>query len=227
MSRKRKTNNELRDGVAPRATKESGPLIYPGMEDLGIGSVTYTDDFESDSFRDEEDDFEDINPDGLSDGYPDDYDPGIIPDDDGRKIPNGPFLFISCAFILIFLLLAGHLVWFNIREKDSVLNSPYNKRQSSLAERVIRGPIMSSDGYTLARTERDDEGNETRVYPYYNMFAHAVGFLTHGRSGLESAANYQLLTAHNNIIDQIINEFLKKKNPGDTVVTTIDRKSVV
>ena len=51
-----------------------------------------------------------------------------------------------------------------------------------------------------------------------------VGYVTHGKSGIESIANYQLMSAHNNLIDQIINDFLNKKNPGDTVVSTLDSR---
>ena len=212
-----KKTGKLPSSGIPRATEESGPFIFPGLEDAGIGPAKqdlygdgWDDPDEEDLLYDSPDDHPDV-PGG------DDVLPGGSP---GRL--NGPFRFIAGAFILMFLLLIGNLVYFNVREKDSVLNSPYNRRQNSQAERVIRGMIKSVDGEILARTERDEEGNETRVYPYSNLFAHTVGYMTHGKSGLESVANYQLLTAHNNIIDQVINEFLKKKNPGDTVVTTMN-----
>ncbi len=224
---KKLNENERPSPAAPRATRESGPLIYPGMEDAGIGSSYSDDDLYGEPDMEEETEFEF---DDDYDHFQDPYSEGDEPDDeeDGteqealRPRYTGSFRFISIAFILIFFMLMANLVYFNIREKDTVLNSPYNKRQNSLAERVIRGSIKSIDGAYLARTEVDDEGNETRVYPYANIFAHTVGYMTHGKSGLESIANYQLLTAHNNIIDQIINEFLDKKNPGDNVVSTLN-----
>ena len=194
-----------------KGDSRSGPLIYPGMEDVGIGmirSAPGTDEYGEppDSFGDE---FED----------PEDFpDPENLPRRGGR----GPYLFISIFFALIFVLLMGHLVHFNIYEKDSILNSPYNRRQNAQADRVVRGSIKSIDGATLAYTEVYEDGSEERFYPYANIFAHTVGFITHGKSGLESIANYELLTAHNNIIDQIINEFRHRKNPGDTVVTTMN-----
>ena len=137
---------------------------------------------------------------------------------------KGPFLFIACAFAILFVMLIGRLIYFNIYEKDDVLNSAYNKRQNSQADYVVRGDIQSIDGMTLAETVVYDDGTEERVYPYYDLYAHVVGFTTHGKSGLESYANYQLLTAHNNIIDQIINGFRNEKNPGDTVVSTINSR---
>ena len=206
-----------------------GPSIYPGMEDAGIGSrAPEADPFDSDdSYYDEDDlDFGGLDEEDLHDLDSDDPDADDR-NEDGTLTPAGrrrrlPYLYIACAFIALFIMLAANLVYFNVRKKDTVLNSPYNKRQSSLADRVIRGSIKSSDGHTLAYTEVYDGGEEERIYPYANIFAHTVGYLTHGRSGIESFANYQLLTSHNNIVDQIINEFLRKKNPGDTVVTTLN-----
>ncbi|MDO5703418.1 MAG: penicillin-binding transpeptidase domain-containing protein [Lachnospiraceae bacterium] len=116
----------------------------------------------------------------------------------------------------------AHIIYFNLRLNVDILNSPYNTRQNLKAEHVIRGKIVSSDGATLAETLTDDEGNEYRNYPFANVFAHAVGFSTHGKSGIELASNYELMTSHVNIVDQVINEFRNKKSRGDTVVTTLD-----
>ena len=55
---------------------------------------------------------------------------------------------------------------------------------------------MSANDKILAETTVDDEGNETREYPYENMFAHVVGYNYHGKEGLEYAYNYDLLTSH-------------------------------
>ena len=134
------------------------------------------------------------------------------------------YLVISYAFVLIFLALIGWVVYFNLELKDGILESPYNKRQDSQAEYVIRGPIKSSDGQVLAETEVDSLGNETRIYPYGRLFAHAVGYTVQGKSGIETFENYALLTAHNNIVDHVANDLLSRKNPGDTVVTTLDTR---
>ncbi len=132
-----------------------------------------------------------------------------------------PYIVVTYAFILIFLSLIIYIIYFNIEKKDDILNSPYNKRQNSAAEYVVRGDITSGDGEILATTQTAEDGTETRVYPFGSVYAHVVGFNSHGRSGLESKANYALLTSHANIIDQIINGFKDEKNPGDTVVTTL------
>lgn len=120
------------------------------------------------------------------------------------------------------MALIGYLVYFNIELKDDILDSPYNKRQNSAAERVVRGSIESSDGEILAYTQVNEDGSETRVYPYDQIFAHAVGYFDNGKSGLESTANYELLSSHSFIGEQIFNDIKGEKNDGDTVVTTLD-----
>ncbi|MDQ9759373.1 hypothetical protein RFZ45_10705, partial [Acinetobacter baumannii] len=67
-------------------------------------------------------------------------------------------------FVVIFISLIGYMVYFNVVKREDVISSPYNTRQNQLADRITRGKILSSDGQTLAYTETDEEGNETRVY---------------------------------------------------------------
>ena len=52
------------------------------------------------------------------------------------------------------------------------------------------------------------------------MFDHVVGYDTNGKSGLESEANFQLLTSHEFFLNQMKNEFKNQKNTGDSVITT-------
>jgi peptidoglycan glycosyltransferase len=122
----------------------------------------------------------------------------------------------------IFVALIGYVVYFNTIRSEDFINSPYNTRQNTFADRVIRGSIISSDGQTLAYTQADEDGNETRIYPYENVFAHVVGYTDQGKSGLESLANFELLTSHASYFEQLENELLEQKNVGDNVITTLD-----
>jgi len=81
---------------------------------------------------------------------------------------------------------------------------------------------MSSDGEVLAQTNVSEDGTEERSYPYNNVFAHVVGYDSNGKSGLESEANFQLLSSHEFFLNQIRNEFMGTKNTGDTVVSTLN-----
>ena len=130
----------------------------------------------------------------------------------------------SLFVVVIFLGLIGYLVKFTIYDAPGIINSPYNKRTTSLSEKVRRGSIMSANDKILAETTVDDEGNETREYPYENMFAHVVGYNSHGKAGLESAYNYDLLTSHEQLVEQLKGGVSGEKSVGDTIVTTLDTR---
>ena len=129
---------------------------------------------------------------------------------------------MSYLFIGIFLSLIAYLVYFNVTQKETYLSDSHNTRQKDYAEKIIRGSIISSDNVELARTDVDEEGNETRVYPHAELFVHVVGYLSKGSSGLEATQNYQLLESHADPLERLKNEFKDQKNIGDNVITTIN-----
>ena len=120
-----------------------------------------------------------------------------------RRKKNRPLTFVSAFFILIFVSLIGYLIYFDAIKSEDFINSPYNTRQDTFSDRVVRGSIQSSDGEILAQTNVYEDGTEERTYPFSNIFAHAVGYDTNGKSGLESEANFQLLTSHSFFLEQI------------------------
>lgn len=139
-----------------------------------------------------------------------------------RKARNREYSFVSYFFVLIFVSLIGYLIYFNYARSEDFINSPYNTRQDTFSDRVVRGKIISSDGQVLAQTNVYEDGSEERVYPYESIFAHVVGFDSNGKSGLESEANFQLLSSHEFFLDQMKNEFKDRKNMGDNVISTLN-----
>lgn len=137
---------------------------------------------------------------------------------------NREFSVITYVFLGLFICLMGYMVYFQAVKSEDFINSPYNKRQDSFAARIIRGEIRSADGKVLARTDRDEAGNETRYYPYGNLYAHVVGFASNGKSGLESSMNFNLLRSHSFILERMVNEIKGEKNVGDNVITTLDSR---
>lgn len=137
---------------------------------------------------------------------------------------NKEFARVTYFFVILFIALMIYIVYFTIVRADTFVNSPYNKRQDLFAESVVRGNIVDRNGNILAETEVNDDGTETRNYPYGSVFAHVVGYSDTelGRTGLESAENFDLLTSNAFFVEKIQNEFSGKKNTGDTVVTTLD-----
>ncbi len=116
----------------------------------------------------------------------------------------------------------AYIVYFYVAESKEIVSSAYNPRLDSYADRVIRGNIVDRNGNILAETKVAEDGTESRHYPYGEMFAHVVGYADKGKSGLESTANFDLLTSNSFFLEQLANEFRNRKNMGDTVVTTLD-----
>lgn len=117
--------------------------------------------------------------------------------------------------------MAGYLVWFNIAQAPELINNPYNKRIDNQEKKVVRGKILAADGSVLAETETDEEGKETRKYPYGSMFCHVVG-LHSAKTGIEGMGNFELLSESDNILKQLSNDASGQKAVGNTIVATLD-----
>lgn len=139
-----------------------------------------------------------------------------------KRSVNREILVVTYIFVGLFVLLLANFSYFLFMDSKEVINNSYNKRQDLLAERVVRGMILGSEGEVLAETIVDDEGNSTRVYPYKDLFVHVVGRFNKGKTGIESSENFNLLTSNANPIEKLINELSDEKNQGDNIITTLD-----
>lgn len=135
---------------------------------------------------------------------------------------NKSILWFAYGVVGLFLAMGLYLGYFLQMQSEEVINNPYNARLGSFAERIIRGKILSDDGTVLAETRVGEDGTETRAYPYGELFAHVVGYSTVGKTGLESVANFYLLTSHINAMEKVMNELSDQKSAGDNVVTTLN-----
>ena len=132
-------------------------------------------------------------------------------------------IIVSCGlFTTLFLFMAGFLVRFVSENQQDMVNNSYNSRQEILLSQNYRGTIYSRDGEILAETVMDSAQNETRVYPFENLFSHVVGYFTNGRMGVEAQANYYLINTNTSISNKVANDMAGVKNPGDNVFTTLD-----
>ena len=139
-----------------------------------------------------------------------------------RKTKNHELTVITYAFLGMFLCLMGYFAYFQFEESEQFINNPYNRRQELFTQRVVRGTIYSADGVTLAETVTDAEGNEMRKYPNGRIFAHVVGYSDHGRTGIESLANFSLLRSNIFYVEKAVSDLQGEKSPGDSVTTTLD-----
>lgn len=142
----------------------------------------------------------------------------------GGNGKNRELILVTYLFVGLFLLAMGYFAYFQIIRSQDVINNPYNSRQNSFAERVVRGKILADEGEVLAETKVNKEKEETRYYPYGSMFAHVVGYSTKGKTGIEQTGNFNLLRSNSFFLERIINEFQEEKNIGDNLVTTLNVK---
>ncbi len=131
---------------------------------------------------------------------------------------------MTYVYVLLFLALMGYIIYFQAVKSKDLIKSPYNARQDANSKRITRGQIQDRNGNVLAETVTGADGKEVRQYPYGNLFAHVVGYSQQGKTGLESAENYNLLTSNEFFLTKLQNEFQNKKNPGDNIVTTLDAR---
>lgn len=140
-----------------------------------------------------------------------------------KRVANFPEIMLTVVlFSALFLGMSVYLVHFVATSEEDMINNSYNSRQEILLSRNYRGTIYSRDGEVLAQTVLDENQNETRVYPFDNLFAHIVGYSTQGRMGVEAQANYYLINTNTSISNKVANDMAGVKNPGDNVYTTLD-----
>lgn len=135
---------------------------------------------------------------------------------------NKEYAIVTYVFLTLFICMTAYLIYFMQVKSDDFINNSYNARLATLADQTIRGDILANDGTILAKTQVDEQLNETRYYPYGRVFAHAVGYSVNGMAGAELDANYNLLRSNSFILTRIANEIAGHKNQGDDVVTTLD-----
>ncbi|MBQ2404441.1 MAG: penicillin-binding protein 2, partial [Lachnospiraceae bacterium] len=137
---------------------------------------------------------------------------------------NRSILLITYLIVGLFIGMSLYLGYFIQVQSEDVINNPYNSaRLNSFEERVVMGKILSDDGSILAETIISENGTETRNYPQGDLFSHVVGYSSMGKTGIESLANYYLLSSNINPFTKAMDQLADKKSDGDTVVTTLDK----
>lgn len=139
-----------------------------------------------------------------------------------RKKRNRQILAVTYFFVAMFLCMMGYTCHYAITHKQELINNSYNSRQEILVAQNTRGIIYADGRQVLAQTQTDENGKETRVYPYGNLFSHVVGYASNGRFGIEASANYYLINSNARLSEKVANDVAGLKYPGDNVVTTLN-----
>lgn len=128
---------------------------------------------------------------------------------------------IMVVFGLFFAGMAAYYLYFLVFVSHTAINSSYNTRISSQSATVSRGSILSNEKELLAYSVEQEDGTEKRYYPYGAVFAHPVGYAQMGTTELENSYNYSMLTSSVPIWEQIYNDIIGEKNPGNSICTTL------
>ena len=133
-----------------------------------------------------------------------------------------PVNIVAGVFAGLFVAISGYLVHYVYFDSPQVINNSYNaKRQEIVAAKTVRGNILSADGQVLATTLAN---TEERYYPYGEVFAHAIGYASHGRMGVEQSANMFLVSSNISLGSKLQDDLADEKHMGNTVVTTLDTR---
>ena len=138
-----------------------------------------------------------------------------------KKQNNAEFTVVTYIFTTIFIMMIAYFVYFLAIESEDFINNSYNSLQTLFEEDVVKGEIVTSDGYVIAETITDESGNETRTYPYGKLFSHVTGYTRNSSAGLERQLNFTLFRSHSFFLEQLIYQFTGEKAIGDNVITTI------
>lgn len=128
---------------------------------------------------------------------------------------------IIYIFLAVFLAMTGYFVYSVQFSAKAVINDSHNTRKKDLEKQVIRGTIYASDGSVLAQEAIDGEGREVRNYPYGSLFSHVVGYTTMGSTGIEQAADVDLLTSDAPVSEKLQKEMAGVRNTGDDIYTSL------
>lgn len=128
---------------------------------------------------------------------------------------------ILYIFLAIFLAMTGYFVYSVQFSAKAVINDSHNTRKKDLEKQVIRGTIYAADGSVLAQEAIDGEGREVRNYPYGSLFSHIVGYTSMGSTGIEQAADVDLLTSDAPVSEKLQKEMAGVRNTGDNIYTSL------
>ena len=139
------------------------------------------------------------------------------------KTNNNLSIYITLGlFTVLFLSMIVYLIVFNCTNSRSFLSNSYNKRETVLMKQNLRGTIYSNDGDILAYSVQNDDGTQTRIYPYGSLFAHCIGYSTKGKTGVEQLQNYYLINTCDSLTTRADNASNKVLNNSYNVTTTLD-----
>ncbi len=129
---------------------------------------------------------------------------------------------IFWLIFLLFVLAILYMIKITVFDSNSIISNSYNPRLNYTDDSVKRGDIRDINGNVMAYSEKNGESTYVREYVYGEDAAHVTGYTGIGKSGLESAENFELQKLHNEFYQRIRSILTKDELIGNSVVTTIN-----
>jgi len=130
------------------------------------------------------------------------------------------FTVIQWIFVLLTFALIGWMIKIVVSDAEEIEANEYNPVTEEAKVNIIRGSILDVNGEILAFTEINEDGSESRRYPYGEATAHVVGYTGRGETGLEAELEEDLLKS--SLLDQMTSWANEEKVRGNAVKLTID-----
>ena len=128
-------------------------------------------------------------------------------------------------YSLMFAALVANLTYAMVINADNVKSMSSNNHTIAKEATTERGSISTSDGVVLARSEKQDDGSYSRVYPAGDLATHVLGYYStrFGTSGIEASWN-DTLTGESNLatFDDLLKYMMGTKTAGNDVKLTIN-----
>ncbi len=128
------------------------------------------------------------------------------------------------VFVALFAMLVVYINIVYFRDSKELVSNSYNKQEVNLMKKTLRGTIYSADGTILAYSKQNSDGSQTRVYPYGEIFSHAVGYSAFFKSGIEAEQNYYLISPADRLFDRVKKEVNGQMGVGYSVISTMNSK---
>lgn len=142
-----------------------------------------------------------------------------------NKSRNRKMTLVLGVLIIMLLVIALYLVYFQLFKRTFYAQHSYNARNWIDETKILRGTIRDRNGNTLAYTKKDDEGNSFRVNNYNYMYSSVIGYTSsqYGKSGVEQSYNKELLDipTGSDFVSKL-EDLYKKTDRGRDVFLTID-----
>lgn len=135
-----------------------------------------------------------------------------------KKSIKRVFWLIALMFFVILCTLAK----ITLLDRNKIATNGYNPRLNYSDSSIKRGTIKDSNGQVIAESKKNEDDFYSRVYPRARMAAHITGYSSVGKTGIESAENFELEKVHNEILQRIKNLANGSEICGNNVVLTLD-----